>query len=693
MDTAWLSLHSLNMLIRNATLHSNRLVGMHIQPHLAHRIHPRQRIRPVKDLGHLLQALALGLREEEKDQHKVHANHTAPDDIIPPRNRIHGHGVGKRVVDPREVAGQLVHHARLGAQRVRHDFHDVRRRHGRTRMVRGAEQEDHDQHARRIALILEVVFLVQRRADRPDDVGDAHAAHAAEEEPAATGAVDQSREEGDGQERPDGEAGVDDELDVRVRHVDGVEDLGEVVRGQPVAGPLQHGGDVERQKQAVPVAPGRDPLRPAGGALDLLHFERGGDFGHFEADEAGRGVPVGVVFGQHGERFLAAAVVDEPAGGLRGEQAEHGLDEREDALQDAGDAPAPAGVGHLEGAVGDPGGDEGAQRPGGEIEGDELASLGRVGDLGQERRGGGSDDAQPQADQEARDHEHAVVDGGGLDDRAQDDDERAAADGVPAAEALAQLGGDQHGDQDATGWAKRHGAETGAGWFAKVLVPLREGLHAVEHAAVVSRGDLREEGTQQKGVELEEGPIPVEGRAFGSDILEREAFKVVLVWSLLSIVVRSHRVGLADGRVCWWIAGRQVRKSCMGLCTHPDAEKTWGTSGQFRSQSSAGRRSFLGVLMASGRANVLGRDSSERRDSGSDKHHRHHQQLQRSFSSNVAPLRMTVDIANHQIQSKGSQPLERIFSESVLAKILRVAVEALDNNVPSPHPNLFEHEW
>lgn len=97
--------------------------------------------------------------------------------------------------------------------------------------------------------------------------------------------------------------------------------------------------------------------------------------------------------------------------------------------------------------------------------------------------------------------------------------------------------------------------------------------------------------------------------------------------------------------------------------------------------------------MASGRANVLGRDSSERRDSGSDKHHRHHQQLQRSFSSNVAPLRMTVDIANHQIQSKGSQPLERIFSESVLAKILRVAVEALDNNVPSPHPNLFEHEW
>lgn len=54
---------------------------------------------------------------------------------------------------------------------------------------------------------------------------------------------------------------------------------------------------------------------------------------------------------------------------------------------------------------------------------------------------------------------------------------------------------------------------------------------------------------------------------------------------------------------------------------------------------------------------------------------------------------MTVDIANHQIQSKGSQPLERIFSESVLAKILRVAVEALDNNVPSPHPNLFEHEW
>ncbi|KAF4170312.1 hypothetical protein CNMCM6936_003500 [Aspergillus lentulus] len=43
---------------------------------------------------------------------------------------------------------------------------------------------------------------------------------------------------------------------------------------------------------------------------------------------------------------------------------------------------------------------------------------------------------------------------------------------------------------------------------------------------------------------------------------------------------------------------------------------------------------------------------------------------------------MTVDFANHHIQSYGSQPLERIFSENVLAKILRVAVEALNNNDP-----------
>ncbi|KAF7161300.1 hypothetical protein CNMCM5623_006917 [Aspergillus felis] len=43
---------------------------------------------------------------------------------------------------------------------------------------------------------------------------------------------------------------------------------------------------------------------------------------------------------------------------------------------------------------------------------------------------------------------------------------------------------------------------------------------------------------------------------------------------------------------------------------------------------------------------------------------------------------MTVDTANHQIQSYRSQPLEKIFSENVLAKILRVAVDALNNNDP-----------
>jgi hypothetical protein len=73
-----------------------------------------------------------------------------------------------------------------------------------------------------------------------------------------------------------------------------------------------------------------------------------------------------------------------------------------------------------------------------------------------------------------------------------DDDERTAADGVAAAEALAELRGDEHGDQRATGWTEGHGAETSACWFAKVFVPLGEGLHAVEHAAVVSGGDLCE---------------------------------------------------------------------------------------------------------------------------------------------------------------------------------------------------------
>jgi hypothetical protein len=51
---------------------------------------------------------------------------------------------------------------------------------------------------------------------------------------------------------------------------------------------------------------------------------------------------------------------------------------------------------------------------------------------------------------------------------------------------------------------------------------------------------------------------------------------------------------------------------------------------------------------------------------------------------------MTVDTAYYQIQSNGPQPLEKIFSENVLAKVLRVAVEALNNNVPSPHHKIIQ---
>lgn len=47
---------------------------------------------------------------------------------------------------------------------------------------------------------------------------------------------------------------------------------------------------------------------------------------------------------------------------------------------------------------------------------------------------------------------------------------------------------------------------------------------------------------------------------------------------------------------------------------------------------------------------------------------------------------MTVNQSNGSVpQDDMSQPLQRIFSENVLAKILRVALEALNNNVLHCH--------
>lgn len=167
----------------------HRIVRVDIQAHLLHSIRPRQGIRPVKDLRHLLEASVLGLGEEEVDQGQVDADHHAPDDVVLPLDRLHCHRIGEAVVYAGEIARQLIQHGRLRAQRVRHHLHDVGGGDRRAGVVEGHVEEDHGKDGTGVAVVLEVLLLVDGGADRPDDVGEQHPAHSEEEQGPTAGFV------------------------------------------------------------------------------------------------------------------------------------------------------------------------------------------------------------------------------------------------------------------------------------------------------------------------------------------------------------------------------------------------------------------------------------------------------------------------------------------------------------------------
>ncbi len=106
---------------------------------------------------------------------------------------------------------------------------------------------------------------VHRRARRLEREEDEHARARAQEQHAAAGLVDERRGEERPGQVPDLQDAVDEQLDGRVRDADGVEDLVEVVRDEPVAGPLREEGERDDDAHAAAVAYGREERLPADG--------------------------------------------------------------------------------------------------------------------------------------------------------------------------------------------------------------------------------------------------------------------------------------------------------------------------------------------------------------------------------------------------------------------------------------------
>ena len=102
-----------------------------------------------------------------------------------------------------------------------------------------------------------------RRTHRLHREEDRHARRGRQEQEPAPPAVDLEARKHRPAQVPDREDAGDEQLDLCVRDADRVEDLGEVVRDEAVAGPLGEPGDRDDDAHPLAVAGGRDERFPA----------------------------------------------------------------------------------------------------------------------------------------------------------------------------------------------------------------------------------------------------------------------------------------------------------------------------------------------------------------------------------------------------------------------------------------------
>ena len=186
------------------------------------------------------------------------------------------------VEDERERDNKVEQAQSFGAEVERQDLDRVRdgERTERERIRRRKEKDErNDGVSRRDRPMLRILC----KTDRLRHVAQRHQTGRAEDEDSTPETVHGVRGVQSRDETPDLEDTVDEELSARIGDADLVQDFGEVVREETVAGPLGEEGHGDDDAHAFTVSWGRDERFPADvggdgpveleGGLDFLEFE------------------------------------------------------------------------------------------------------------------------------------------------------------------------------------------------------------------------------------------------------------------------------------------------------------------------------------------------------------------------------------------------------------------------------------
>jgi hypothetical protein len=117
-------------------------------------------------------------------------------------------------------------------------------------------------------------------------------------------------------------------LSVGIGNANTLVNVGGVVRGKTVAGPLREQTERRKEHKPVPVALGLEEIE-VGRALLVLEFQAEGllDLGVLKLDGRIVDVAIGVVLGEHLESFLVSLLGNQPTWRLRDEPDEAQLDD------------------------------------------------------------------------------------------------------------------------------------------------------------------------------------------------------------------------------------------------------------------------------------------------------------------------------------------------------------------------------
>ena len=323
------------------------------------------------------------------------------------------------------------------------------------------------------------------RADGPNDEGSQHAGGGSQEKLSASDLVDEEAHGQGDDEVDDLEDTVDELLGDRVFDSNLGEDDVDVVGHKTVSRPLREEPGSDQDDQPVAVTLGPPELGPRIAFELLLHLQGVADFLHLKLNNFIVNIAIGVAVGENLQSLLVSAFGDVESRRFRHEPDEAELENRRERLHEGRGSPRPVS-GNVVGAEREPGGNDGAEVPGGVVDGSENGSVLGVHELSDQERRRPVGDRNTESEEEASGHEHAEVDGDGLEHDTENHDHTSDEHTRASPEDIGNVWHERNGAKRADGHDTAKKTKERATRMAEIVLPSLKRLQTVHHGTIVS---------------------------------------------------------------------------------------------------------------------------------------------------------------------------------------------------------------